>query len=308
MQVFHSSQDLPQTLRQAVVCIGNFDGVHRGHQTIIEQAKATAASQGRKVVVYTFWPHSTKLLVPRAAPKMIQTQLQKVEALSRLAIDAVIFEPFNVEFSKYSARQFFDDILCRRLQATHVYVGYDFTFGYHRQGTVKELKTWCAEVGMSLTVIDPIFINETLVSSSAIRRLLSEGEVEDAAVLLGRFYDYRGRVVTGDSRGRTIGVPTANLDGDNEMLLAEGVYAVWVECEGKRYKGVCNIGKNPTFVGDRPIHAEVHLFDFSGDLYNKTLSVQFVKCLRGEHHFKTAEELRQQIAKDCEEAKRVLLP
>lgn len=305
-QVCHSSLELPSSIRGSCVCIGNFDGVHIGHQTIIKRAKAEAQGEGRNTIVYTFWPHPTQVFAPKSAPKMIQTQEQKIKSLQELGVAAIVFEPFTLDFSRLSAEQFFQEILVKRLDAKCIHVGYNFTFGYHRQGTVDHLRGWGKKAGMHVAIEAPIFYGETLVSSSAIRRLLSNGDVEEAATLLGRLYDYTGKVVAGDSRGRTLGFPTANLDGYNDMILSEGVYATWAQVDGVTYPSVSNVGRNPTFIGDRPVHVETHILDFNGELYGKEMSVRFVKRLRGEQSFASVDALRLQIERDIAESRQVL--
>lgn len=287
------------------MCIGNFDGVHLGHQEIIRPLREKSLRQSCPLLVYSFSPHPTKVLVPKAAPPMIQTEAQKIKALSALGVSAVVLEPFDLDFFHLSARDFFDEIIVRRLAPREVSVGYNFNFGYHRSGNALELKRWGEAEGMVMNVVDAFFHGEILVSSTAVRRLLMDGEVEGAFELMGRSYEYAGTVVKGDARGRAVGFPTANLLGENEMLLKEGVYATWFEVEGKRFQSVTNIGTNPTFVGERPIHLETHLLDFKGDLYGKSVSVFFAKYLRGEQHFDGIEALRTQIGCDIENARRV---
>lgn len=307
MDIFHNSV-LPNSFHKTVLCVGNFDGVHLGHQKIIETARQIAGKAKIPLVIYTFWPHPAQVLVPKSAPKMIQTQAQKIDLLKSLGISAIVFEPFTIPFSKISAEDFLTQILQKRLRPAHIFVGFDFTFGYHRMGKVEDLKEWGKKNNVQVSIMEPIFVGETLVSSSAIRRLLVAGEVGEARTLLGRAYVYSGKVVRGDARGASVGFPTANLDGYSDMLVGEGVYATWAELEGRRYASVTNVGSNPTFVGERPIHVETHIFDFKQNLYGKDLSVSFVKRLRGEQHFDGIDALRTQIMKDCNQAKKILDP
>ncbi len=306
MDVVFSSDNIPHAHRGGAVAIGNFDGVHFAHQKIIQDAALHAKALKAPLVVYTFWPHPTSTLVPKSAPKMIQTRTQRIKALRALGVSLAVLEQFDTAFSRRSAESFCQEILGARLGVRHVSVGYDFTFGYHRMGNAQSLVEWGRPAGISVSVTEPVFAGETLVSSSTVRRLLADGEVEEAEILLTRPYEYAGRVIPGDGRGKSLGFPTANLDGYNDMLLKEGVYAVWAECEGKRLPGVINVGKNPTFIGERPIHVEVHLFNFSGDLYGKDLSVFPVRYLRGEQTFSDLSHLRDQIARDVKAAQGVL--
>lgn len=307
MDILNHSSLLPLHFKGAAIAIGNFDGVHLGHQAILSRLVAHARERGVKSMVYTFWPHPATLLAPKMAPKMLQTKAQKIAACADLGIDAILFEPFDLCFAARSAEFFTHEILGHTLSAESVWVGYDFSFGHRRSGHIADLKQWGSQNGVDIVVSEPIFVGETLVSSTVIRHLLHAGDVEGARDLLGRPYVYAGKVVAGDGRGKSLGFPTANLEGYNDLLLQTGVYVTWAEVDGCLKKSVTNVGKNPTFSGERAIHMETHILDESLDLYGKDISLHFIARLRGEMSFASVDLLKTQIARDCADARRVLM-
>lgn len=286
-------------LRGTAVCLGNFDGVHLGHQALF----ARAATLG-KVVALTFEPHPGKVLQPELAPRLIATPARKLELLEAAGVFACIVQPFTKEFAR-TTPEAFEALLFDALGAKAVVVGADFTYGSKRAGTVERLATAAAARGAVVSTVAPVTVEGVVVSSSRVREYVLEGRVEAAARLLGRPFDLAGVVVTGQQRGRTIGFPTANVDTPNELRPGPGVYAILVTVDGATYGGACNIGVKPTFGGGE-VTIECNLFDFSGDLYGRTLRVAFVERLRGEQRFAGVEALKAQIERDVVAARAVV--
>jgi riboflavin kinase / FMN adenylyltransferase len=310
MEVVHGIQSLTRPLLHPVVTIGNFDGVHLGHQEIIRLAIEKARARGGTAVVYTFRPHPQVALRPEANVQLLSTYDEKLEILEGLGVDVVIEEPFSREFSNTKPEQFFSEVLLRRLSTEAIVVGYDFAFGAQREGHLQALETFCKSARVELTVVQPRRIGDEVVSSSRIRQYLKSGDPAGAARLMGRSFSYRGTVVRGDARGRTIGFPTANLKLDDKLILPHGVYATLSACEsvfpGKILPSVTNIGVRPTFAeGSAPL-VETHILDTTADLYGRTLDVRFVARLREEKKFPSFDELKAQIRRDADAARALL--
>jgi riboflavin kinase/FMN adenylyltransferase len=288
------------SLAGSSLCLGNFDGVHRGHRALFDEARRYGP-----VVVVTFWPHPGKVLKPDLAPRCIVSQARKLELLEACGVTATIVQPFSVDYAKTTPAAF-EAALFEGVRARHVVVGYDFTYGAGRAGTIDTLRLAAAQRGAGLSVVPAVVVDGVVVSSSRIREYILEGRVEAAALLLGRPFDLDGIVVPGAGRGRTIGFPTANIDTPNELRPAAGVYAVRVREQGAApgpwLGGAANIGVKPTFGGGE-VTIEAHLFDFEGDLYGKRVRVQFLERLRAERRFGSASELAGQIARDLEAAR-----
>ena len=302
MQVFSSIDEAAASgsLRGCAVALGNFDGVHLGHQALF----AAAARLGRAVAL-TFQPHPGKVLQPTLAPKLIATPARKLELLEQQNLFAAVTQPFTLEYAKVSPAEF-EAQLFDLLQVGAVVVGHDFTYGSKRGGTVETLKKAAQQRGAVVEIVPPVAVDGVVVSSSRIREYLLEGRVEAAARLLGRPFELAGMVVAGAGRGRTIGVPTANIDTDNELRPAVGVYAVRTFDDGVWRSGAANIGAKPTF-GGSVVTIEVHLLDYSGNLYGRRLRVRFIERLREERRFASVGELTAQIGRDIEAARSVLL-
>lgn len=306
IQVFSSTAEAHDFLSSgAAITIGNFDGVHFGHCQIISSLVANAKSRKLKSVVLTFEPHPVKVLSPTVAPKLISTKNQKIELLVELGVDAVVFQKFDADLAKLRAEDFFNIHLVKNLNAQFIMVGYDFTFGEKRSGTIETLEMLAGKSGVDVEIISAKMSDSTLVSSTLIRKLVNEGNVEMAATLLTRSFFIDGRVMHGHKRGTALGIHTANLATENELLPGDGVYATLVVFAGKTYDSVTNVGFNPTFNNtERSI--EAHIFDFDADIYGKDMRLIFVKKLRDEIKFVSPEALVMQIQKDIAEAKRVL--
>jgi riboflavin kinase/FMN adenylyltransferase len=277
-------------------------------ETVIERARA---ERGESVVL-TFDPHPRKVLFPERPPRLLATTEQKLEALESIGVDVVIVEPFDKEFASMPPERFIREVIFERIRPVEVFVGYDFHFGRDREGSMRLLTETGPQLGFAVTIIPEVKVAGRDVNSTRIRSLLAEGEVEEAAELLGRPFSVRSRVRKGDQRGREIGFPTANLIPENEILPADGVYAGELRLldggEGERnerYPAVVNVGRRPTFYdeGEGQVLAEAHLLDFEGDLYGRSVEVSLRHRLRAERKFADVESLREQIAKDAAEAR-----
>jgi riboflavin kinase/FMN adenylyltransferase len=314
LRVVAGSEALPGPLRHAVVTVGNFDGLHVGHREILRIVTERARLRSGESAVYTFEPHPRKVLRPGAAPKLLTTLEQKLELIEEAGVDVAVVERFDLEFARRSAIEFVRDVLYARLRPEEVYVGYDFRFGHDREGSMRTLTELGPHLGFAVTIVPEVTVGGRDVNSTRIRELLEAGQVEEARVLLGRPYRVRGRVVEGDRRGRTLGFPTVNLEAENEVLPAEGVYAGRLRVlrgapagADAELPAVVNVGRRPTFKGDAaPVLAEAHVIDWSGDLYGERVELGFVHRLREERRFPDVEALRRQIAADRDAARRRL--
>ena len=298
---YRSATDWPSELAP-VVAIGNFDGVHAGHRAVLAELFALGRALGAPSCVLTFDPAPTALLAPARHQPRISTLEDRVRLLHAAGVEAVVVEPFTRAFAARSAEDFATGLLGRNLRVRGLVVGHDFRFGAGRAGDVAGLRAWLP--ACEIREVSAFLADGSPVSSSRVRKLVASGEVEAAARLLGRPHRLGGPVVTGDQRGRTIGFPTANVANVVELLPAFGVYAVRVEVEGVTRPGVANIGMRPTFNGTE-LRVEVHLLDWSGDLYGRTLDVDLVARVRGEQRFDGIDALVSQIRRDVEVARRL---
>jgi riboflavin kinase/FMN adenylyltransferase len=297
---------LTARLSRVVLTLGNFDGVHRGHQAIISEAHARAAVTGGQVVALTFHPHPLAVLAPDRAPGMIRSLHDRLADLRAAGVAVTVAQRFTRAFASLEPDQFVERFLLPSLELTHVVVGYNVTFGQGRRGTVDTLAELGARHGFAVDTVGSVQVGDVVVSSSRIRAALVAGDVVGAQALLGSPYRLRGRVVTGEQRGRTLGFPTANLHVPPRVLVpAHGVYATRVHVGGRAHDGVVNIGVRPTF-GELRRTIEAHLLDWSGDLYGRWVELEFVAHLRGERRFDGVEALRAAIAADVVSARRVL--
>ncbi|MFA5110681.1 MAG: bifunctional riboflavin kinase/FAD synthetase [Desulfobaccales bacterium] len=303
--------DLPpgeSTFSRTVVTIGNFDGVHLGHRAILGLVVQRARELGGQAVAVTFDPHPVKLLRPEINLPLLTTQEQKLRLLSASRLDAVVVLPFTEEFAALPARDFVRQYFFERLRAREVVVGHDYCFGRGREGNIDLLKEMGETYGFTVQVVWAVEVDRAVVSSSLIRALLRLGKVTEAGRLLGRPYGVAGRVIQGKGRGaKLLGVPTANILTPNELMPSSGIYAVWVRRGEEILPGVANIGTCPTF-DNSELSLEVHLMEFSGDLYGENLEVQFVTRLREEQRFPSLEALAAQIHADIAAARQALAP
>ena len=288
----------PAIYPKPVLALGNFDGVHLGHQAIFQQVKTHARATGGASVVFTFEPHPLRVLRPAQAPPLLTTFEQKMRLIAAEGMDVVLRVPFTDAFAQQSPEDFIRHVLRDRIGSHELVVGHDFRFGHNRSGTADELKAHGLVYGYRATIVPAISVADMTVSSSNIRRLLKQGDVDIASRLLGRLYAIEGPVIEGFRRGATIGFPTANVQSINEIVPHTGVYAVRVAWQGRRYAGVSNVGYNPTFANPT-LSVEAHLFDFAADLYGETIRVEFVRKIRDERKFASVDELTKQIAQDA---------
>ena len=293
-----------QTYPKPVLALGNFDGVHLGHQAIFQHVVARAREVAGTSMMFTFEPHPLQVLAPEKAPPLLTTYEQKIRLISAFGITVGLRVPFTEQFARHEPMEFVREVLWRRLGIHEVVVVHDFRFGHRRAGTVDFLQAQAEHFGYQVTVIPAIMQDNTVVSSSNIRRLLLDGDVAQAARLLGRYYAIEGPVVEGFRRGRQLGFPTANVRSINAIVPRKGVYAVRVEWEKRLYPGVANVGYNPTF-GNQALSVEAHLFDVDVQLYGATVYVEFLQRIRDECKFASAAELAAQIACDVQEARTV---
>jgi riboflavin kinase / FMN adenylyltransferase len=294
------------------VAVGNLDGVHRGHQALVAATIENARRRGRAAVVLTLDPHPARLLAPDRAPAAIMTLAQKAESLEALGVDALLVLPFTQAVAAQVPRVFAASVLVRDLAASVVVVGENFRFGHDRVGTLATLEELGRELGFEVAGVPAVLHEGVPVSSSRIRQAISQGQVEEAALMLGRPHRLDGQVVEGEGRGRTIGVPTANVLPYNEIRPGKGVYACHVRLGPggpgpgpADLRAVVNVGERPTF-GGIGTTIEAHLLDFQGDLYGQTLRLEFAARIRGEQRFASADELVAQIQRDIASARRML--
>ncbi|OYW24505.1 MAG: riboflavin biosynthesis protein RibF [Planctomycetales bacterium 12-60-4] len=300
MQLFTSA--LPTTVRGSFVAIGNFDGVHRGHQAMVERLLGLARRHDRPAIVVTFDPHPLALLRSGGAPPGLTTVPERVELLRKAGVDDVVVLATSPELLQLTAERFFEQVVQQELHAAGLVEGPNFCFGKDRGDNITILRHLCQAHGVSLDVIDPVTWKGQWVSSSAIRSLLIAGDLDSAVDLLGHPYRLTGLVTRGAERGRTLGVPTANLAEIATVLPGFGVYAGKATVSGHCFPTAVNIGPNPTF-GEGATKIEAHIIDFTGDLYDQALSIDLTTRLRDIRKFSAIDELKQQLADDIAAAR-----
>ena len=293
----------PADWRTPVLALGNFDGLHRGHMKIIERVHRTAVERGATPVVLTFDPHPTRVVRPEKAPRVLMNEAQKIEVLEAAGMRGVAIVRFTAELSRWDPETFVRIVLVEWLGVAEVWVGGNFLFGRDRSGTFAVLRSLGEQYGFRADKIDPVCVRGAVVSSTRVRRLLSEGRVDEAGVLLGRHFFMDGQVVGGDERGRELGFPTANLETASEMVPPAGVYATIARTPDGFQPAVTNIGVRPTFGGGGAPTIETHLLRGGRDLYGADLRLYFVQRLRDEQAFASADALRARIEQDCREAR-----
>jgi riboflavin kinase/FMN adenylyltransferase len=309
MILIEDIEKIEKPFPNAVLTIGNFDGVHIGHQALFHQVIERAAALGGTSVAMTFEPHPLRVLKPNGHPPLITLNDQKLELMAATGIEVVICVPFTPDFAAIDARAFVSDILVRRIGMRAIIIGEDYTFGRNRQGNIALLRQMGLELGFEVRVADWIREPRTVtdrISSTKIRELVQAGEMERARHLLGRHYQIRGKVVAGRRRGGALlGFPTANIVLQDELCPPTGVYAVTVQIGDTRHLGVANIGYSPTF-DDHVFTVEVHLLDFQGDIYDREIRVNFIRRIRDEIRFDRLEALSDQIRQDVQTARQIL--
>jgi riboflavin kinase/FMN adenylyltransferase len=304
MEVFHDLDRAPG-LRRCVVALGNFDGVHLGHRAILNAALDYARHDGARSIALTFDPNPAKVLVPARAPRMLMTLADKLDCLAAAGLDAAVVVPFTHKLSLLSPQEFAREYLVERLQVAAVVVGHNVTFGHNRAGNARVMAELGERLGFEVIVIGPITVSGIEVSSTAIRRMIADADLRQAARLLDRNHFLRGPVVKGRQRGHQLGFPTANLESLTECLPPDGVYATRLVLPYGAFPSITNIGMRPTFA--EPARTiETHVFDFDRDLYGITVKLELIERVRPERKFESGEALARQIATDVRRAREIL--
>jgi len=305
MEVIRVREKIYQNFNAPSVALGNFDGVHLGHQEIIKRTVESAHQKGREAVVYTFDPHPRLVLNKVPEIPRITTPGERADILEHLGIDVLILAEFTREFAAQTPQEFVHNILVEELGTRHLFIGTNYRFGRGRSGTPDLLKRMGFDLGFYVHVIPPVMVGDVAVSSSRIRDHLMRGETREANRLLGREFTVEGRVIHGHHRGKGLGFPTANIKPEVKLRPPEGVYAVYCRIGDQIYQGVMNIGYNPTFKGRR-VSYEVHILDFHEDIYGQNIRVYLIDRLRAEMRFGNVDDLKSQIRKDVERGREIL--
>ena len=306
MRTIRGLESYPPDVGPCIVALGAFDGIHLGHRAILATAVARGRARGDRVVACTFDRHPMEVLSPARAPAPLTTLDERLHLIAETGVDLALVMAFTLELASVEPETFVRDIVVGRLHAQEVVVGDNHTFGRAARGNAGLLSAVGTPMGLVTHVVPPLLVDGVVVSSSEIRTVLREGDVGRAARYLGRPYSIAGTVTRGDGRGRILGFPTANLDPERPLLVPTGVYACRAEVDGGTQQAVVNVGVRPTF-GDNALTIEAHLMDVAADLYGRFLQLHFMARLRGERKFAGVDELRAQIARDVEAARRELL-
>lgn len=307
MLIFTNEEKQIPRMPSLCLTLGIYDGVHLGHQKIIRRVVERAKEIGGMSCVVTFDPHPREVLIPDTAPDLLTSTKKKIELLKALGLDAVCLIRFTREFAQVEARKFVKDFLINTLRTRAIVEGYDWRFGKGRKGDVELLREIGKDNGYEVEQVDGVVIDGQIVSSTLIRELVLEGNLDKAAAYLGREHSITGDIVEGSRMGREIGFPTANIEPHHEAIPPNGIYAVRVDVAGERKNGTLNIGVRPTVTEEKKRTIEVHIMDFYRDIYNEEIEVTFVERLRDEKKFPSVEALTDQIKKDVEKARRVLV-
>jgi riboflavin kinase/FMN adenylyltransferase len=309
MELINHFDKIETPFKNAVITIGNFDGVHLGHQALFQEVIEKAAAINGTSIVMTFEPHPVRVLKQNGHLSLITVYEQKIELIENSGVDVLLCVPFTKEFAAISAKEFVQDVLLKSIGMKAIVVGKDYTFGRNREGDIDLLKTYAKNLGFEVVVADWIQTSNNWpgrISSTRTRELVMAGKVDEAQKLLGRYYQIRGEVTSGRNRGgRLLGFPTANILSQNALCPKNGIYAVAVECSGKIYQGVANIGYSPTF-DDHIFSVEVHILDFNKNIYGQKIRINFVQRIRNEKKFSSISELSDQIKKDIVRARNIL--
>lgn len=308
MTIITDLNEIREPFKNAVITIGNFDGVHLGHQALFHEVIEKADAIGGTSVAMTFEPHPMRILKHNNHPPLITLYEQKEELIERTGIDVIVCVPFTKEFASLTAQEFIEDLLIQKIGMKAIVVGEDYSFGKNREGNLDLLRTFAAQMNFEVIVANWIKMSRNIpnrISSTRVRELVMAGQMEEAHKMLGRFYQIRGVVVTGRDRGgKLLGIPTANINLHDELCPKTGIYAVTVEWHDRQHKGVANIGYSPTF-DDHEFTVEVHILDFNKDIYNEKIRVNFIQRIRNEKKFSDISELIDQIHKDIAAAREI---
>jgi riboflavin kinase/FMN adenylyltransferase len=306
MEIIRGLEDLKENYPNTVITIGNFDGLHLGHQKIIQTVLQESEDINGTSMVVTFDPHPMKILAPEREIKLLTTPKERERLIRTMGIHVLLCITFNEEFSQLMPDDFIDDILVKKINAKKVIVGQNYAFGKARKGTTELLRRRGRKYGFNVKVVRHAKFNGEVVSSSKIRSFLSKGQVFEASTFLGRAYTIEGNVIKGAGRGeKLLHIPTANITTPNELVPKEGVYAVKIGFKNDFFDGVANIGKKPTF-GDAVTSYEVHIFNFTGNLLGEYLRIHFIDWIRDQRSFPDALSLERQIRNDIEHAREIL--
>jgi riboflavin kinase / FMN adenylyltransferase len=305
MKIVRGTKNISGPFPYPVVTLGNFDGVHVGHQILFRKAAEIALEKGGTSIAFTFEPHPLKIIAPEKVPPLLTHFHKKMELIEACNIDRIICADFTRQFADQRPRDFSKNILSDKIGVKEMVVGFDYAFGRGREGTIPYLKKMGEEFGFIVHVVEPFQLDGLTVSSSHVREVIESGNMESARKFLGRHYSIVGPVVAGYKTGQAIGFPTANIDTSKVQIPGTGVYAVRMIYQNESYDAVANIGFNPTFHRDR-LSVEVHIFDFNQVIYGKEIEVEFIARIRSEIEFKSKEELVVQINKDIEKTKIML--
>ena len=296
-------ENFTDKIKPVYLALGNFDGVHKGHQSLIKALVEKAITNGGQAVAFIFEPHPAQVLTPDRAPRLLLTPCRKAKLLEKMGLDFLIYHPFTREIAAWSPDQFVKKILIQELQIREVFVGFNYTFGHRGAGTPELLEQMGEQQGFGVNIIEPVKYGGETISSSLVRKSLEEGDIMTANQLLGYYPVIEGIVVEGEHRGSALGFPTANIGVESIYnVLGKGVYAAQASVGDDNYHCVVNIGSKPTFHEKYPISIEAHLMDFSGDLYGQSICLSFVEKLRDEQRFGSIEELVAQISSDRDRA------
>ena len=297
MNVWTGIESYPDNAPPVVGTIGNYDGVHLGHQAILRGVIEDARARGTGSLLITFDPHPVSVVAPGRKPQLLQNRGQKLESLQATGLSDVLILEFNAELAALTGELFFEQLLGERVALSAIHVGENFRFGHGRQGGLDLLRQIGIRRGFEVHGVSPVVVDGRVISSSAIRRALAGGDARLPRTMLGRPYTVAGEVIRGDGRGRSLNCPTANLELENEVLLKSGVYVTEAMVIATRFPSVTNVGVRPTFGGDS-VTVETHLLDFDEDLYHERLQVHFLERLRDETRFDHAADLADQLARD----------
>lgn len=306
MKIFHCLADLPKdpVAKPIGITIGNFDGVHKGHQQLLRKIKEDCQQNGTHFVVVTFNPHPQKILHPDKERFLINSYEQRRALLRKAGVEFLVEFRFTRDFSTLSAEEFLEQHLLKYPSIHTIYLGYDFAFGANKQGGYDAVREVCQPLGIQVEIQPKYEFHDKLVSSSLIRDRLVTGQIDEVEQILGRPFHLEGIVIKGEGRGKMIGFPTANIQVNQELIVPhKGVYVTRTVYEGMTYNSVTNIGNNPTFKQGNQLHIETNIFDFDRDIYGETLDIQFLHKIRDERKFPTVNDLIDQIRKDAETAR-----
>jgi len=306
MKIIRGLPEKDKEYKNPILALGNFDGVHLGHQEILKRVVQRAKNIDGTSIVITFEPHLLQILCPEKCPPLINSFREKAEILESLGIDILICILFDKKFSNLKPIEFVKKIVIDKIGARELFIGYDFAFGKGREGDTRLLTESGEEMGFKVTVVEPIKIENKTISSTLIRNLIKEGNVKEASLYLGRPYSIRGKVVKGEGRGRNLGFPTANIQPHKELIPKEGVYIGRVFLKKEGYKSLINVGTKPTF-GEHELNVEAYIFDFDKNIYGEFLKISFLERIRDEIRFKTSELLIVQMQEDLKLAEKFFL-